>query len=1005
MNEPPATFRLSPQQIVLLARGEAASQVLVELPAGASIESLRPALEALITAHEALRTTFVTPPGASAPIAQTVNDELEAVWSSLDDAGDPLADPHARAELLAREAAQLDLRTGPTVRAAVVQRPSGGPLLALSVCAPAADAASVRLLALELAASAPPAADGEPIQHADYAEWRHELIAGDDADARRGRELWAGTLRDYHAPPLLFSRIRSGGERDMHTLALELEGGPYADDQVLAAWSAVLARVSSTADLLCAELLDGRSQPDLAGAVGPYAQLAPVRVTLEPETTFAELVDRVRRARTDARRWQDLGSEGDLSALAQAAVSAFVAPRPAPDRAFVAPGPSGCALELRIGGAGACELAYDAGVIDERDARILADALSSLLAAAGARSSTPIDQLPLLPASERDAALARGVGAPAADTVELLHHRFERQAAETPNAPALAGSSDRETITFGELNARANRLAHHLIELGAGPELPVGLCIRRSPALITALLGVMKAGAAYLPLNPAHPPARLQGQLAEAGTRILVTEEELAERLSEPTSIANVCIDRDAAAIAARPVTDPPRRAGLDDIAYVMYTSGSTGTPKGVVVTHRNLACYVDAIARRLDAEAGTHFALVSEISTDLGNTAVFPPLATGGCLHVIDAETAMDGAAFGAYAAEHPIDVIKITPTQLRGLLAAGDGFLPRRWLVLGGEALSWELAERVRALGACRVLNHYGPTETTVGCCSFELTDSDHGSGSATVPIGRALAGDRAYVLDGAMGPVPVGVAGQLCIGGEGVARGYLQRPEETALRFVDDPLGGRMYQTGDRARFLPDGSIEFLGRADQQLKIRGYRVEPGEIETVLLAHPAVREAAVVARVDGDGDPRLVAYYVASAPPGGRELHEFLARSLPDYMMPAQWVPVSALPLTASGKVDRLALPDPDQAGPVRTEEFIAPRDDLERDIAAIWGALLGVEEVGVRDDFFALGGHSLLATQAIMRIRRTYGNVPLGALFNSPTVAALADVIRARIAGAQS
>jgi acyl-coenzyme A synthetase/AMP-(fatty) acid ligase len=394
-------------------------------------------------------------------------------------------------------------------------------------------------------------------------------------------------------------------------------------------------------------------------------------------------------------------------------------------------------------------------------------------------------------------------------------------------------------------------------------------------------------------------------------------------------------------------------------------------------------------------------FALVSEISTDLGNTAVFPPLVTGGCLHVIDNETAMDGSALGAYAAEHPIDVLKITPTHLRALIAADERFLPRRWLLVGGEALSWELAEQIEAAGAgCRVLNHYGPTETTVGCCTFAVRPHEQRPPSATVPIGRPLPGARAYVLDAQLEPVPIGVAGELCVGGAGVARGYVDRPEETAERFVKDPQGGRMYRTGDRVRFLRGGSIEFLGRLDHQLKIRGYRVEPGEIETALVGHPAIREAAVVPTSDGDGDPRLVAYFVAASEPPLEELRAFLAQSLPEYMLPSRWVPISAFPLTASGKVDRLALPDPDSVQAKRRVEFLAPRDELETEIAAIWSALLSVEEVGVLDDFFALGGHSLLATQAIMRIRRIYGDIPLGALFNSPTVAALADVIRARL-----
>jgi acyl-coenzyme A synthetase/AMP-(fatty) acid ligase len=432
-----------------------------------------------------------------------------------------------------------------------------------------------------------------------------------------------------------------------------------------------------------------------------------------------------------------------------------------------------------------------------------------------------------------------------------------------------------------------------------------------------------------------------------------------------------------------------------------MYPSGSTGMPKGVAVSHRNLAVYTSGILERLGAGERTQFAAVSDISTDLGNTAIFPALTTGGCVHVIDPETSIDGEALAAYVEDHPIDVIKITPTHLRTLLGVGDGFLPRRWLVVGGEALSWDLVERIRATGAtCRILNHYGPTEATVGCCTLEVPAQSGVWSPATVPIGQPLPGVHAYILDGQLEPVPVGVDGELCIAGAGVARGYVNRSEETAQRFVADELsqaGARMYRTGDRARFLRDGTIAFLGRVDDQVKIRGFRVELGEIEATILRHPAVSEAAVVTREYGNGDLSLVAYVVASPELTPSELQSFVGHSLPEYMTPSRFVAIDALPLTPSGKVDRQALPDPG-AIHSRSADYVAPRDELEQQIAEIWCQLLRVDEVGVFDDFFALGGHSLLATQAIMRIRRLYGNIPLGALFNSPTVAALAEAIRA-------
>ena len=360
-----------------------------------------------------------------------------------------------------------------------------------------------------------------------------------------------------------------------------------------------------------------------------------------------------------------------------------------------------------------------------------------------------------------------------------------------------------------------------------------------------------------------------------------------------------------------------------------------------------------------------------------------------------------MDVDAFAAYASDNPIDVLKITPSHLAALVAddGGAAVLPRRWLVCGGEAFTFELLARVRSLAPrCEILNHYGPTETTVGSCVLEVGDSPS-PGSATVPIGRPIANTQAYVLDAGLEPLPLGVSGELCIGGAGVARGYVNRPEETGERFVDDPFaanpGARMYRTGDRARYLRDGTIEYLGRLDQQVKIRGFRVEPGEIEATLQRHPAVRQAAVVTQGEAD-DLRLVAYLVASPQPAGAELRSFLSQWLPEYMIPSLVVPMDGLPLTASGKIDRLALPDPALLELQREEEFVPPRNAVEEEIADIWQELLGLESVGVRDDFFALGGHSLLATQMITRIRRRHGDIPLQALFAASTVEDLAGVV---------
>ncbi|HZP18252.1 MAG TPA: non-ribosomal peptide synthetase, partial [Terriglobales bacterium] len=422
-------------------------------------------------------------------------------------------------------------------------------------------------------------------------------------------------------------------------------------------------------------------------------------------------------------------------------------------------------------------------------------------------------------------------------------------------------------------------------------------------------------------------------------------------------------------------------------------------------VRHFNLVNYSHFICRRLKLDQypdGLHFATVSTISADLGNTCIFPSLISGGCLHVIGYETAMSPALFAGYTSRHPFDVLKITPSHLATLLNTENpgSVLPGKHLVLGGEAARWDLVERVRQAGKCAVLNHYGPTEATVGCCTFSPGENDVSQWEpATVPIGRPIANDEIYILDQRLQPVPVGVAGELCVGGIGLAQGYLNQPQQTAERFIRNPFSGdpsaRLYRTGDLARFLPDGNVEFLGRMDSQVKIRGFRVEPAEIESVLKRHSAVEQAAVVPYEDKAGEKRLAAYLVARGSPRQEDLRAFLLQQLPDYMVPSAFVMVAALPLTANGKLDLRALPPAEQQAPAH--ELVAPRNQQEEKLAKIWQEVLKLDRVGVTDNFFELGGHSLLATQVISRIRSSFRvQMSLQVFLQNPTVAGLAEQI---------
>ncbi|MER6175999.1 amino acid adenylation domain-containing protein [Streptosporangium sp. NPDC001681] len=606
---------------------------------------------------------------------------------------------------------------------------------------------------------------------------------------------------------------------------------------------------------------------------------------------------------------------------------------------------------------------------------------------------------PSVPAPEGAATPPFGEGAESPGDRCLLE-LFAERVRRAPEATAVA--SDGESLDYGRLDARANQLAHHLRACGVGPDTLVGVFAERGVELVVALLGVLKAGGAYLPLDPDNPAGRLAFAIGDAGAAAVVTQAHLRARL--PTTAARVvCLDDEGPMIADRPVTEPDRRAGPMNLAYAIYTSGSTGRPKGVLVERRQLASYLACCERDYPGLAGVAL-LHSSASFDLTVTALWGTLAAGGRIEVGE----LDGGRPGG-SGDRP-SFLKITPSHLPILENLPEDRSPTAELVIGGEALQGEVLDRWRARHpGVAVVNEYGPTEATVGCVSFRV-EPEAGPLRGPVAIGRPMRGTRAYALDRSLRPVPEGVPGELYVAGAGLARGYHGRPGATAERFVADPYGGpgeRMYRTGDLVRRLPGGDLEYLGRTDDQVKIRGYRVEPGEVESALAGHPAIAQAAVVPSGEGSGDTRLLAYLVPAgeAAPAAAELREFLARTLPEHMIPSVFRTLDRLPLAASGKLDRGALP-----APARQDGTDAghgtPRNDAERAIAGIWAEVLGVDRVGVEDDFFELGGNSLLAFRVLPRIRAALGaELPARAIFKLRTITALAASVTPAATGTGS
>ncbi len=586
---------------------------------------------------------------------------------------------------------------------------------------------------------------------------------------------------------------------------------------------------------------------------------------------------------------------------------------------------------------------------------------------------------------------------------QCVHELFEAQVEQRPNAIALR--SETAELSYRELNTKANQLAHYLIDRGVRPEKPVGICIERSTEMILALLAVLKAGAAYVPIDPDYPQQRIDFILDETRAQIVLTRQQLQSRL--PQNLA-VCLDTDWPHIAEHGTENPAAVVDNENAAYIIYTSGSTGRAKGVVVEHRQLVSYTLAVSQRLALEPGDAFAFLASFAADLSYTAIFPSLCTGDTLCVLSPSLGTDPVALSQYLQKNPIDHLKIVPSHLRTLLDLSphkSAIVPRKRLVLGGEATSWDLIAEVERLNPnCRITNHYGPTETTVGVLTYDVQREPSETRKAGVPLGRPLANVEAYILDSQLQPVPIRTPGELYIGGESLARGYLGRPDLTAERFIPHPFsktpGARLYRTGDNARHLPDGNIEFLGRSDQQVKLRGFRIELGEIEAALGQHPAVAEAVVIAREAAPGDQRLFAYVVPRDASQLQELPGYLRERLPEYMIPSAFVPLDEIPRTASGKVDRQALPAVNTSGRASAKDFIQPRTPIEKIVAGVFSQTLNVEQVGAEDNFFELGGHSLLAMQVISRLREMLRvEVPLRSLFEAPTVAQLSTQILAR------
>ena len=1021
-----AGFQLSPQQKHLWSAQDGrpgAVHLAVLLEGNLDVQRLQESVRKVVSRHEILRTSFQRNAGMKFPF-QLVSESSDVRWSVVEPA--PQGADQARIigdVIAARE--NLDFSSSPVIYCDLVELGDDRHLLVLSLSPLCADAASLDRIFVDLCDSyAGGNEDATPLQYADYSEWQNEVLQKTDEESAAARNFWR--QHDYAAvpPPVLPFERKPQGEtsyrsdsvpvplEDELLRKLQSESAGDVASFLLAAWQLLCWRMSGQSEVVIASMSDGRGYEELLGALGLFAKPVPVYANFEADIPFADVVRQAQESRTNAAQFHDYFELSGQDLHVGFSVHEWTPSQPAGDLTF-----SICDLrchrnrfhiELRciaVAETWRLELGYDPACFSRNVAEQIAQRLAILIRGAAAAPTTAVSALPIMDNRERQQVVTE-FNQTAADFPrdKCIHQLFEEQAVCTPDHPALRFGN--QAFTYAELNARANQLAHLLRQRGVKRNVPVGLCVERSAEMILGLLGILKAGGCYVPLVPDNPKSRLARQLAETAAPVVLTESGLLDRLPDfPGQI--ICLDRDRASLNQESTSNPERINSPDDLVYVIYTSGSTGIPKGVAVRHSNLVNYSHFICQRLELEKhseGLNFATVSTISADLGNTCIFPSLISGGCLNVISYEMGMATNLYAEFATANLIDVLKITPSHLTALLNEPDGttVLPRKYLLLGGEALTWQLVERITNSAECAVLNHYGPTESTVGCCTFNVRENDVSSWSpATVPIGRPIANDEMYILDQRLQPVPVGIPGELCVGGAGLANGYFNQPQQTAERFIAHPFSrdssARLYRTGDLARFLPDGNVEFLGRIDQQAKIRGFRVEPAEIEAVLKQHPAVRQAVIVPYADQAGDRRLAAYFIAPSLPSVEELRNFLLGQLPDYMVPSTFVAVASIPLTPNGKIDVRALPSPEESQSKPLHEFIAPRNPAEEKLVEIWKQVLKIPDVSIDANFFELGGHSLLATQIISRIRGAFRvQVPLHSFLETPSIIGLAEKI---------
>ena len=1007
-----------------------------------NVGALERAFGEIIRRHEILRTAFPQMHGVPIQLVTPLQPLNISVLDITDWSEQRQEDEVLR---LADEEAQktFDLARGPLLRFRLLKLSEQEHVLLLVMHHILGNGWSTAIVVRELAVlyeafstGKPSQLDELPIQYADFAHWQHEWLQGEVLEELLSywKQRLAGAPKVMELPTdrprLPIQSFR--GAKESFVLSEELSEGLRALSRreamslfmtLLTAFQTLLSRYSGQDNIVVGSPFAVRNRAEIQEMIGFFANTLVLRTDLSGDPIFRELLVKVRKAVLEDYSHQDLPFERlveelqpdrdmSRSPIFQTLFSLQNMPMPMTELpglilSILRIDNRAARFDLHLAIEDTKQLSgwieYNTDLFDTATIKRMAGHFQTLLESIVCDPLQRLSQLPMLTSPERHQLLVEFNDTASVYPSLCIHQFIEAQVERTPLAVALV--FDHQTLTFRDLNQRANKLAHYLKHLGVGPEVLVGICLERSVEMVVALLAILKAGGAYVPIDPSYPHTRISFMIEDSGLNLLLTERHLVSALGQGRAEV-VCIDSLGSEISRQDSSNLTCEVEGDNAAYVIYTSGSTGIPKGVQVLHGAVVNLLRSMRREPGIGREDVLVAVTTLSFDIAALELYLPLIAGARLELASQEEAWDGVRLAERLKQSKATMMQATPSSWRMLMESGWRAEAGFKVLCGGEGLGAELARQLKESGG-EVWNLYGPTETTIWSGAYKVEKVDR----AIVPVGRPILNTQMYVLGEWQEVVPIGVSGEIYIGGEGLARGYLCRADQTAERFVPDPhsqlSGARMYRTGDEARYLKDGRIEYIGRLDRQVKVRGYRIELGEIEKVLNGHKAVAEAVAEVKEDKRGERRLVGYVVEEAGERVRreELIEYVKLKLPDYMVPVVYVIMEEMPLTPNGKVDRKALPEPDQSRPEMETEMVSPRTPVEERLAGIWAEVLGLERVGITDNFFARGGHSLLATQLISRVRDTFQvEVPLRRLFEQSTIAGLAEIIEAALGAGQ-